>query len=62
VRERFVRGEAEAAAAGGDGKIVVGVKKFCDVGSVRSHAEKHGDGFVDGPGRKFGKPWIADAP
>jgi hypothetical protein len=62
MRERFVRGEAEATAAGGDGKIVVGVQKFCDVGGVGAHAKEHGDGFVDGSRRKLGEPGIADAP
>jgi len=62
MRERFVRGEAEATAAGSDGKIVVVAKKFCDVGGVGAHAEEHWDGFVDGSERKLGKPEIADAP
>jgi hypothetical protein len=61
LREWFVRGEAKAATAGGVGEIDVGVKKFCDVGGVGAHAKEHGDGFVDGSGRKLGKPGIADA-
>ncbi len=44
------------------GKSLVGVKKFCDDGGVGTHAEEHGNGFVDGSGRKLGKPGIADAP
>jgi len=62
VRERFIRREAEAAAAGGDWKIGVGVKKFCDAGGVAAHAEEHRDGFIDGSRRKLGEPGIADAP
>ena len=62
MRERFIRREAEAAAAGGDWKIGVGVKKFCDAGGVGAHAEEHRDGFVDGSGRKLGEPRITDAP
>src|SRR5271168_414631 len=62
MRERLVRGEAEAAAAGGDGKIVIGAKKFCDVCGVGSHTEEHGDSFIDSSGRKLGEPGIADAP
>jgi hypothetical protein len=38
------------------------MKKSCDVSGVGAHAEEHGDGFVDGSGRKLGKPWVADAP
>src|SRR4029077_5791440 len=62
IRERFVDGEAEAAAAGRDGEIVAGGKKFCAVAGVQAHAEEHGYGFVDGSGRKLSEPGIADAP
>lgn len=33
-----------------------------NVRGIRAHAEKHGDGFVDGVGRDLGEPGIANAP
>ena len=62
MRERFIGREAEAGAAGGYGKFLAGVEEGDDIGGVGAETEKHGDGFVDGAGRKICEPGIADAP
>jgi len=60
--EGFVGGEAEAGGAGWGSEVVAVCEIACDFASAGTHAEEHGNGFVDGAGRKPGEPTVTDTP
>src|SRR4029077_1844157 len=62
IRKRLVGGEPETVLADRDAKIIARAKKLCDIRSVGTHAEEHGDCLVNRAWGQLPKPRIADAP